>query len=194
MIKELTLSAKYSVWQSNYKGIHSKEVFLKYVGINDKLATHTSDNSICVEINSDCFNTVNNQIKKEIETISNRKFNNYAEHYWVYTQTKGFDMEWMHQHLLIHPHNRSSILTDYTFTYYIQTPTDTKGDEGCIIFETEDKVKHTFLPKEGDIFIFPSDLRHTAIPTPNSNIDRVVYAGSLCIDIENQKAIKKSNI
>jgi hypothetical protein len=93
----------------------------------------------------------------------------------------------MHQHLLVHPPGSTLIKTDYTFTYYLQTPTDIKGDEGHIIFETEDKVRHKFLPQEGDIFIFPADIRHTAIPTPNSEIDRIVYAGNFCLDIENQR-------
>jgi hypothetical protein len=145
-----------------------------------------NQNSIWMDIRANCFNVINNIVKTHIEEISNRKFVNYAEHYWVYTQTKGFNLEWMHQHLLVHPPGSTFIKTDYTFTYYLQTPTDIKGDEGYIIFETEDKVKHKFLPKEGDIFIFPADIRHTAIPTPNSEIDRIVYAGNFCLDIENQ--------
>ena len=40
--------------------------------------------------------------------------------------------------------------------------------------------------QEGDFFIFPADIRHTAVPTPNSEIDRIVYAGNLCLDVENQ--------
>jgi predicted 2-oxoglutarate/Fe(II)-dependent dioxygenase YbiX len=95
-------------------------------------------------------------------------------------------MEWMHQHLLVHPPGRSNIKTDFTFTYYLQTPKDIKGDEGHIVFETEDKIKHKFLPQEGDFFIFPADIRHTAIPTPNSELDRIVYAGNFCLDVENQ--------
>jgi hypothetical protein len=46
----------------------------------------------------------------------------------------------------------------------------------------------------GDIFIFPADIRHTAIPTPNSEKKRIVYAGSFCIDILNQKQIEKQII
>lgn len=187
MITKINLSDKYSIWKSSYSGSFTQSDFLKYILINDKLSTHTNNNAVWVEINTPCFTDINNEIKSNIQSIDGRDFINYAEHYWIYTQTKGFNMEWMHQHLLVHPQNRSIIKTDYTFTYYIQTPTDMVGDEGCIVFQDENKRKHKFLPKENDIFIFPADIRHTAIPTPNSKTNRIVYAGSLCIDIESQK-------
>jgi hypothetical protein len=185
-MNQIKLSDKYSIWRCEFQSEYSKDEFLKYVDINDKLSTHTNNNSVWMEIQTEVFGDINKFVKKQIEKISNKKFVNYAEHYWVYRQTNGFNMEWMHQHLLVHPQNRSTILTDYTFTYYIQTPTDISNDEGCIVFEDENKKKHKFLPREGNVFIFPADIRHTAIPTPNSKLDRVVYAGSLCIDIENQ--------
>ena len=185
-MNQIKLSDKYSIWRCEFQSEYSKDEFLKYVDINDKLSTHTNNNSVWMEIQTEVFSDINKFVKKQIEKISNKKFVNYAEHYWVYRQTNGFNMEWMHQHLLVHPQNRSTILTDYTFTYYIQTPTDISNDEGCIVFEDENKKKHKFLPREGNVFIFPADIRHTAIPTPNSKLDRVVYAGSLCIDIENQ--------
>lgn len=193
-MEEIILSDKYSIWHLTHSSDYSKDDFLKYVSINNKLSSHTNNNSVWVEIQCEVFSSINKKVKLCIESISNTEFNNYAEHYWVYRQTKGFNMEWMHQHLLVHPPGRSKILTDYTFTYYIQTPADIIGDEGCIVFEDENKKRHKFLPKEGDIFIFPADIKHTAIPTPNSNIDRIVYAGSLCIDIENQRDDTKSII
>lgn len=185
-MNKIELSNKYSIWKSKFESKYSKDEFLKFVEINNKLSTHTNNNSVWMEIQTEVFGEVNKFIKESIENISNKKFCNYAEHYWIYRQTNGFNMEWMHQHLLVHPQNRSTILTDYTFTYYIQTPTDISEDEGCIVFEDENKNRHKFLPTEGDVFIFPADIRHTAIPTPNSKLDRIVYAGSLCIDIENQ--------
>ena len=194
MIEKIKLSDKYSIWKGEYIQTYDVNTFLEYVSLNKKFATPTNSNSVWIEINTPCFTDINNQVKSYIENIEGRKFINYAEHYWVYTQTVGFNMEWMHQHLLVHPDNRSTILTDYTFTFYLQTPTDVTGDQGHIVFEDENKTKHKFHPEVNDIFIFPSDIRHTAIPTPTSKIDRIVYAGSLCIDIENQNYGAKSTI
>lgn len=191
MIQELELSAGFTIhrgYDNEFNEI--KDECIKYAKLNDSFVVYsksqTRDNSIWMEINAKCFLQINEKIKNYVEGISNRKFTNYAEHFWIYTQTKGFDMEWMHQHLLVHPPGRSNIKTDFTFTYYLQTPKDIKGDEGHIVFETEDKIRHKFLPQEGDFFIFPADIRHTAIPTPNSELDRIVYAGNFCLDVENQ--------
>ena len=192
MMIEHKLSDKYSIWIGRYTRKYDQKDFLNAVKLNESFSIPNNNNSIWVEINNRAFNSVNEQVKRFLESNVNRKFDNYAEHYWIYTQTKGFDLTWMHQHLLVHPGERSHISTDYTFTCYIQTPKDIQGDEGHIVFEDENKTRHKFLPQEGDIFIFPADLRHTAIPTPKSEIDRIVYAGSICLDIHNQTIYKKS--
>jgi hypothetical protein len=194
MITKIQLSDKYQIYRSHDSNfINIKEDCLKFVKLNELMVFYSNypkktapPNSVWMEIQADCFLGINDIIKKYIKEISGKTFKNYAEHYWIYTQTKGFNLEWMHQHLLVHPQGRSNIKTDYTFTYYIQTPKDINGDEGHIVFETEDKNRHKFLPEEGDIFIFPADIRHTAMPTPNSEIDRIVYAGNLCLNVEQQ--------
>lgn len=185
-MEKLVLSKEYSIYKSKYQGEYSIEEFLKYVEFNDKAAIHSNNNSVWIEIEAECFHSINSQVKEHIEELSGKKFTNYAQHYWVYTQKKGFDLEWMHQHISVHPPGRSNLRTDYTFTFYLQIPDDLKGDQGHIVFQTEDGVKHKFLPQVGDIFIFPADIRHTGMPNPESDIKRIVYAGSLCIDIWNQ--------
>lgn len=190
----IKLSEKFTIYVGRYNNEYSIEEFLKYVDLNDRMAIHTNDNSVWIEIETDCFQSVNSYIKKQIESIANKKFINYAQHYWVYTQRKAFNLEWMHQHIQVHPPGRSNILSDYTFTFYLQTTDEITGDEGCIVFEDENKKRHKFLPEVGDIFIFPGDIRHTAIPTPNSEKKRIVYAGSFCIDIFDQKKIEKQII
>lgn len=191
MIQERKLSAKFTIYKGTDDNfLEFKDECIKFAKLNDSSVIYSKsqsrDNSIWMEINAQCFLRINNNIKKHIVEISGREFTNFAEHFWIYTQTKGFDMEWMHQHLLVHPPGRSNIKTDYTFTYYLQTPKDIEGDEGHIVFETEDKIRYKFLPQEGDFFIFPANIRHTAIPTPKSDTERIVYAGNFCLDVENQ--------
>ena len=188
----IKLSEQYTIYKGRYNELYDIQDFLNLVEINHKNTIHSNNNSVWIEIESPVFDSINNQVKKCIEDISGRKFINYAKHTWVYTQRKGFDMEWMHQHMQVHPPGRSLIKSDYTFTFYLQTTDGISGDEGCIVFEDENKKRHKFLPTVGDIFIFPGDIRHTAIPTPNSDKERIVYAGSFCIDIENQNNIQKT--
>mgnify|MGYP000468537891 FL=1 len=191
-MEELKLSKKYSIYKSKYNNEYPISDFLKLVEFNHLNTIQTNNNSAWIEIESPIFDSINNQVKESIEKISHRKFTNWAQHHWVYTQRKGFDMEWMHQHIQVHPPGRSKIQSDYTFTFYLQTTDEIKGDEGKIVFQDEYGIKHSFLPNVGDIFIFDGDIRHTAIPTPNSNKERIVYAGSYCIDIYNQKNYGKS--
>lgn len=193
-MKPIKLSEKFTIYKGRYSGEYSIDEFLKYVEFNDKSVFDNSYNSIGIEIHTPCFDSINNQVKLSIENITNTKFVDYSEHYWVYTQTKGFDMEWMHQHIQVHPPGRTNILSDWTFTFYLQTTDEISGNEGCIVFEDENKKRHTFLPEVGDIFLFSSDLRHTAIPTPKSEKKRIVYAGSFCSDIWNQKKTLKTSI
>jgi predicted 2-oxoglutarate/Fe(II)-dependent dioxygenase YbiX len=188
----IKLSEKYTIYKERYSGEYPIEDFLKLVEFNHNNTIHTNNNSAWIEIESPVFDSINNQVKKHIEKISGTKFVNYAHHHWVYTQRKGFDLEWMHQHIQVHPPGRSKIQSDYTFTFYLQTTGEIEGDEGKIVFQDETGKKHKFLPEVGDVFIFDGELRHTAIPTPNSNKERIVYAGSYCIDIYNQKNYGKN--
>lgn len=190
-MESIKLSNRYTIYKSEYNKEYQIEEFLKLVKFNHDNVIHTNDNSVWVEIKSPVFDSINNQIRNLIEEISGKKIIHSAEHQWVYTQRKGFNLEWMHQHLEVHPPGRSKIKTDFTFTFYLQTTDEVSGDEGMIVFQTEDGIQHKFLPKVGDVFIFPADIRHTAIPTPNSNKERIVYAGNCCIDIFNQSNFGK---
>lgn len=191
-MQPIKLSEKYTIYKSKYDGLYSIGEFLKLVEFNHKNTIHTNNNSVWIEIESPIFDSINNQIKKHIEEISGKEFTDYAKHHWVYTQRKGFNLEWMHQHIQVHPPNRSKIQSDYTFTFYLQTTDEIGGDEGKIVFQTEEGKLHKFLPEVGDIFIFDGDIKHTAISTPNSSKERIVYAGSYCIDIFNQKNYEKN--
>jgi predicted 2-oxoglutarate/Fe(II)-dependent dioxygenase YbiX len=187
MIEEIKLSDSSCIYRTRFEGNLTKAELLEVYLLNEKYSTRSDSNSIWVEIESRCLDLINEFVKSEIESIEKRKFNTYAKHTWFYTQKKRFNLEWMHRHLLVHPDNRTTITSDYTFTYYVQVPKDVKGKEGHIVFEDTNKNQVSFFPNEGDIFIFKGDALHTAIPTPNSDTKRIVYAGSFCIDVTNQK-------
>jgi hypothetical protein len=177
----INLSPTEQIYKSAYTGPFTKEDFLIRVEQNKKISTIPNDNSVWVEFECDEFKSIDSFILNLIENkIAKEKFKYYAKHTWVYTQKKEFDLTYMHQHLILHSStNRSIIKSNYTFTFYVKQPKNLNEDEGKIIFQTKNKELHKFLPNEMDIFIFPADMMHTAIPTPNHDEIRVVYAGNI---------------
>ena len=175
---EHKLSDKYSIWVGRYTKKYDQKDFLNAVKLNESLSIPNNNNSIWVEINNRAFHSVNEQVKNFLEQKDKREFDNYAEHYWVYTQQKNYNQDWMHQHLNIHPSSRSKIQTDYSFTFYIKQLDNLKDN--------------IFKPNTLDLFVFPGDLWHKAVPTPNHKEKRIVYAGSLAFDVLNPPSRKKN--
>lgn len=194
MIEKIKLSDSSFVYRTKFNGQISNGDILDTYYLNERFSTRSDSNSVWVELEGTCLDLINNFVKNQIESIEGRKFGIYAKHTWFYTQKKGFDLEWMHRHLLVHPDNRTTITSDYTFTYYVQVPDDLQGKEGHIVFEDSNKNQISFLPAVGDIFIFKGDTLHTAIPTPTSETKRIVYAGSFCLDVSNQRKYTKGLI
>lgn len=188
-METIQLANQEIIYKSRYDGVYTKDDFLLRFEQNKKISTIPANNSPWIEFECDEFESIDSLIMNLIETeIAKEKFNYYAKHRWVYTQKKGFDMTYMHQHLILHSSsNRSTIKSDYTFTFYVQQPQNLQGDEGKIVFQTKDGVLHKFLPEEMDIFIFPADMFHTAVPTPRHDELRVVYAGNFAYNFFDKK-------
>lgn len=185
----INLSPSEQIYKLVYNGPFTQEAFLKRFDQNKKISTIPNSDSVWIEFECDEFKSIDSLIFDTIKNqISNEDIEYYAKHSWVYTQKKGFDMVYMHQHLILHSStNRSLIKSDYTFTFYVKQLKNLSGDEGKIVFQTENKELHKFLPNEMDIFIFPANLRHTAIPTPNHEETRVVYAGNIAYNFLDDK-------
>ena len=190
-MKEIKLSEKHSIWRGKYKGSYKTKDFLRAVEINKIISIPTNNNSLWVEFNSVALQSVNVQVKTFLSSKDRRVFKNSAEHYWIYTQTKDYNQDWMHQHLNVHPGNRSRVKTDYSFTFYINQLDNLKEDQGMIVFKTEDDKIHKFLPKTDEIFLFPANLWHKAVPTPDHEEERIVYGGSLAFNVEEPPCFKK---
>ena len=46
----IKLSEKFTIYKGKYNNEYSIDEFLKYVELNDGMATHTNDNSVWIEI------------------------------------------------------------------------------------------------------------------------------------------------
>lgn len=106
---------------------------------------------------------------------------------WNYVSTSENEYTGWHDHI---KNDLIFLPYDYTWTFYIQMPDNLSGDEGKIIFRTEDNVEHKFLPEEGDLFIFPADLLHKPELNTSSTKERIVLAGSYSI-LDMSKNYKK---
>lgn len=188
----INLSPTEQIYKCSYHGPFTREDFLFRIEQNKKISTIPNVDSVWIEFECGEFKSIDSLIFDTIKNqIINEDIDYYAKHSWVYTQKKGYDLTYMHQHLLLHSStNRSLIKSDYTFTFYIKQPKNLIDDEGKIVFQTENKELHKFLPKEMDVFIFPANLRHTAIPTEKHEETRIVYAGNIAYNFLNNKNYK----
>jgi len=98
----------------------------------------------------------------------------------------------------INPHIHTG--SDLAFSLYIKTPPEIKKDPiknaGCIIFTHGDPVgyrslelkivEHIIQPEIGDIFIFPSNLKHYTIPFKTPGIERICVSGNISLNVPNE--------
>jgi hypothetical protein len=110
-------------------------------------------------------------------------------HSWVAISRNDRTKLLWHKHIHFAP-PYNFIETDYTFTYYLQMPDNLSGDDGMLLFKTNDGQIHKFLPEENDMFIFPPDLEHVVEWNRDSTKDRVVVASNIKL-INSNKTIKQ---
>ena len=136
------------------------------------------------EINYILDNILNIAIKTY---FNGNKPMDYVLNPWVYISRKENVSNFYHEHTKLFPgQTKDSIVTDYTFTYYVQMPNNLKGDDGHIFFKKNDK-EISFLPEENDLIFFPADLLNKPEKNPNSTLDRIVIAGNLKFNIQQIK-------
>ena len=111
----------------------------------------------------------------------------YHIKYWTYISDNTNQYSGYH----IHTFNEYIFQkNDYTWVFYIQIPENLIGDDGKILFQTEDNVEHKILPENGDLFFFPTDLPHRPEINKNSEKPRIVLAGNFAL-LDFNKKIKK---
>lgn len=180
-IETFKLSEQYTVYRTKYRGEYSKEAFIQRIADNKaviykKHFKHFENFEDKFLIACKEFKAVDRQVLDTLETVENKKIEKVAKHSWVYTQRKNFSMN-MHKHdYLLYTTEKTSLETQWTCTFYVQLPKNVEKGEGDIVFMTEDKKLHAFVPEENDIIIFRGTLNHMVTQTPDAEVNRVVYA------------------
>lgn len=193
MIEEIKLSDKTSIYKTSYNWEYNQEAFIKRAYEVEKFKLR---NNIILYFLFDCleFRSINSFALETCKQISNVNPKEWAIKNWVYisdgvsefTLNKAIS-EGKKEHNW-HTHNTTydnfqQIKTDWTFCFYVQVPDRLNNNEGKIVFRTEDSNLHYFLPKQGEVYLFPGDLDHSTVGIlEEKNKARVLIAGNVSLD------------
>ena len=99
--------------------------------------------------------------------------------YWLFVADRSVSDEAMGWH------THKSIKTPFchlpngmSWSYYLQVPSSESDPAGHIQFRVGE-TGLSFLPRVGDLFIFPPTLQHRVRAAPKSSVERIVLAGGL---------------
>jgi hypothetical protein len=73
----------------------------------------------------------------------------------------------------------NQIVSDYSWTYYLNLPDIISGIEGHLSFKDGDNEPFSFLPEKGYLYSFPSNLSHRPNEAPNSTNERMVAVANV---------------
>lgn len=177
----LTVSEKYTVYRTFYKGKFTREDFLKRVEKNKSLGyVGNADKNHSLELNIECpeFQSVDNFFLDSLKKIPVQPSNRVSKFSWVYTQTKDFTAHWMHDHKNLHRFNKSTLTTQWVCVFYVQVPREMEIGEGNLLFRDENGIFSKYTPKEREVIIFSGDLQHMTTPNQRSEAKRISYVSN----------------
>lgn len=181
-MEEFKLSNQFTVYRAKYSGDYSKDDFVKKILKNKSLVVKKTNKGIDEKrflIECDEFKAIDAFTIGILEEIEQKKINRVAKFSWIYTQTREETMMDMHKHEFLHYYTeKTNLETDLTCVFYVQIPEGLGEKDGNIVFMTEDKKLHSFIPQENDLLIFSGRLGHMITPIPNAKAERIVYASN----------------
>lgn len=124
-------------------------------------------------------------IKETEALIQGRKIKETYHTSWTFISTDKNSESLYHDHTY-YMKEEPAIGSTYTYVYYLQMPDNLEGDEGKIFFDLDenDDTAFKYLPKEGEMLIFPGYVPHRPAINPNSTKSRVVIAGNIAFQFE----------
>ena len=83
-----------------------------------------------------------------------------------------------HDHVTINK-SINSFVPVFTYVYYIQMPDVLNDEDGVLYFKNSKDERFHILPQEDELIIMLGDVKHVPNDAPNSNLDRIVFAGNV---------------
>lgn len=100
----------------------------------------------------------------------NTEYLDYIIQPWVLLAENSSNKNFYHDHLYT-----EQVVNQWSFCYYVQIPDNLTGDQGKLMFKSNNGKEVGILPNEGDLIIFPSTLLHKPVDHLNSSKQRVVF-------------------
>jgi hypothetical protein len=181
-MKEVILNNTTKIYVAKIEN-YNKELLLKEFKINFEFNSAisttgkivVSGKQSIIVIHSKEINNIKTQCIDFIETITNSNDAMCYNTNWIYINDKNTADIFFHNH--IKNKQIPFLKNEWTYTFYLQIPNNLEGDDGYLLFKTDDGSIHKILPEEGDIIIFPAYLLHTPTLAPNSTNERIVFGG-----------------
>jgi len=159
------------------------ESTLKEIYINDQYApirysTDAFTGKYTRQMYQDCYDT----LKTVYEIELNKSIITGYQCGWIFTAHPDDDTGNYHVHVLLgkqYEDPNHLILSDYSWTYYLDVPNMVSGVEGHLSFKDSDSEPISFLPEKGYVYSFPSNLAHRPNEAPQSTNQRMVGVANI---------------
>ena len=159
------------------------ESILKEIYINDQYApirysTDAFTGKYTRQMYQDCYDT----LKTVYEIELNKPIITGYQCGWVFTANQNDDTGNYHVHTTLgkqYEDPNHLILSDYSWTYYLDVPNIVSGVEGHLFFKDGDSEPISFLPEKGYVYSFSSNLSHRPNEAPNSTNRRIVGVANI---------------
>lgn len=138
--------------------------------------THCADNIMRKSIRdlySTCYENIEYIYKNEL----NKKIISGYQSGWILNCKPTDYTGDFHIHQTFSP-RYPEIPSEFSWTYYLETPDNCVGDEGHLMFKDGDEI-FSFLPEEECLYTFKSDILHRGQIAPNSTKNRIVIVGNI---------------
>lgn len=194
-ISEIKLNDNIIIHKSSFDWKYPKEVLvskvkqnLSYIGLDDLTISnfHIQSNEINY-LKSYCRDLAIQVLGKNPNDISS-----WVEQFWIYssdkkTNVKEGEADLYHSHPITITTSSSkplnNIKTDISYCFYLNVPSDLKGDEGKLMFKDVDKNEVGILPKTGDIIFFNPNYLHRPNFVHSSDEERIAICSNLTINL-----------
>lgn len=196
-MKEIKLNQNVSIYIDTIKNYNAdllkrelkKNFEFSYGDENSDLLLSGKQSVLAIDFGE--INYVKNECISIIKKITNNIGSNpFYNKNWIYINDNATKDVFFHEH----SQNKdiSILKNEWVYTFYAQMPNNLTGDDGYLLFKTEDGLIHKILPIEGEVVLFPANLLHRPELSPNTTKERIVLAGVYsAVDME--KSYLKSN-